>query len=148
VSVDGIPVNMLQPGPRAGYADLHWLIPKPSIEWRSSKDLISPSGDFATSGAINIITRRYAQQSTATVMGGSYQTARFLGILSTLKGHFRPYTAFEYYHSDGLSRTRANITAIIFQQFNIIFNARSTLDFLATYFSSNWNASERFPRGL
>ena len=79
------------------------LFRKRSTGWRSLKGSYFPHlGDFATSGAINIVTRRYAQQSSATVMGGSYQTARFLGILSAPEGTtLRPYTAFEYYHSDG-----------------------------------------------
>jgi outer membrane cobalamin receptor len=92
-----------QPCARPGVADLHWLIPETIDRVEIFKGSYFPHlGDFATSGAINIVTRRYAQPSSLTVMGGSYQTARFLGILSTPEGAtFRPYMAFEYYHNDG-----------------------------------------------
>ena len=84
VSIDGIPVNMPSNAHGQGYADLHWLIPETIDRVEIFKGSYFPHlGDFATSGAINIVTRRYAQQSSLTTMGGSYQTARFLGILST-----------------------------------------------------------------
>ena len=148
VSIDGIPVNMPSHAHGQGYADLHWLIPETIDRVEIFKGSYFPHlGDFATSGAINIVTRRYAQQSSATVMGGSYQTARFLGILSAPEGTtLRPYTAFEYYHSDGPFKNPGEYNRYnFFSNFNIISNARSTLDFLATYFSSNWNASGEIP---
>jgi outer membrane receptor protein involved in Fe transport len=148
VSVEGIPVNMPSHAHGQGYADLHWLIPETIDRVEIFKGSYFPHlGDFATSGAINIVTRRYAQQSSLTVMGGSYQTARFLGILSTPEGAtFRPYMAFEYYHSDGPFKNPPEYNRYnFFSNFNIISNARSTLDFLATYFSSNWNASGEIP---
>ena len=103
VTVDGIPVNMVSHAHGQGYADLHWLISETIDRVEIYKGSYFPHlGDFATSGAINIVTRRYAQQSSLTMMGGSYETARFLGILSAPEGTpFRPYMAFEYYHSDG-----------------------------------------------
>jgi outer membrane receptor protein involved in Fe transport len=148
VSIDGIPVNMPSHAHGQGYADLHWLISETIDRVEVFKGSYFPHlGDFATSGAINIVTRRYAQQSSATVMGGSYQTARFLGILSAPEGTpLRPYTAFEYYHSDGPFKNPGEYNRYnFFSNFNIISNARSTLDFLATYFSSNWNASGEIP---
>jgi hypothetical protein len=148
VTVDGIPVNMPSQAHGQGYADLHWLIPETIDRVEIFKGSYFPHlGDFATSGAINIVTRRFAQQSNVTVMGGSYQTARFLGILSTPEGTpWRPYTAFEYYHSDGPFKNPSEYNRYnFFSNFNIISNAQSTLDFLATYFSSNWNASGEIP---
>ncbi|HEY7319922.1 MAG TPA: TonB-dependent receptor plug domain-containing protein, partial [Candidatus Binatia bacterium] len=148
VSVDGIPVNMPSHAHGQGYADLHWLIPETIDRVEIFKGSYFPHlGDFATSGAINIVTRPYSQQSSATIMGGSYQTARFLGILSAPEGTpWRPYTAFEYYHSDGPFKNPQEYNRYnFFSNFNIISNARSKLDFLATYFSSNWNASGEIP---
>ena len=148
VSVDGIPVNMPSNAHGQGYADLHWLIPETIDRVEIFKGSYFPHlGDFATSGAINIVTRRYAPQSSVAVMGGSYETARFLGILSTPeKTRFRPYMAFEYYHNDGPFKNPAEYNRYnFFSNFNLLSNARSTLDFLATYFSSNWNASGEIP---
>jgi len=148
VTVDGIPVNMVSNAHGQGYADLHWLIPETIDRVEIYKGSYFPHlGDFATSGAINIVTKRYAQQSSLTVMGGSYQTARFLGTLSSPEGTFlRPYMAFEYYHNDGPFKNPNEYNRYnFFSKINIISNARSNLEFLATYFSSNWNASGEIP---
>jgi outer membrane receptor protein involved in Fe transport len=148
VTVDGIPVNMVSHAHGQGYADLHWLIPETIDRVEIYKGSYFPHlGDFATSGAINIVTRRYAQQSSVTVMGGSYETARFLGILSAPEGTpFRPYMAFEYYHSDGPFKNPNEYHRYnFFSKFNLISNARSNLEALVTYFSTNWNASGEIP---
>ena len=60
VSVDGIPVNMPSNAHGQGYADLHWLIPETIDRVEIFKGSYFPHlGDFATSGAINIVTKRY-----------------------------------------------------------------------------------------
>jgi hypothetical protein len=148
VTIDGIPVNMPSHAHGQGYADLHWLIPETIDRVEIFKGSYFPHlGDFATSGAINIVTRRYAPQSSVTVMGGSYETARFLGILSTPEETpFRPYMAFEYYHNDRPFKNPAEYNRYnFFSKFNLISNARSNLEFLATFFSTNWNASGEIP---
>jgi outer membrane receptor protein involved in Fe transport len=148
VSIDGIPVNMPSHAHGQGYADMHWLIPETIDRVEIFKGSYFPHlGDFATSGAINIVTKRYARNSSLTAMGGSYETARFLGILSTPEGSpFRPYMAFEYYHSDGPFKNPNEYNRYNFySRVNLIANARSNLDFLATYFSTNWNASGEIP---
>ena len=58
VFIDGIPVNMPSHAHGQGFADLHWLIPE-AIE---RIDVVKGPydvryGDFATAGAINLITR-------------------------------------------------------------------------------------------
>jgi len=148
VTIDGIPVNMPSHAHGQGYADMHWLIPETIDRVEIFKgSYFAHLGDFATSGAINIVTKRYARNSSLTAMGGSYETARFLGILSTPEGTpFRPYMAFEYYHSDGPFKNPNEYNRYNFySRVNLIANARSNLDFLATYFSTNWNASGEIP---
>jgi len=148
VSVDGIPVNMPSNAHGQGYADLHWLIPELIDRVEIYKGSYFPHlGDFATSGAINIITKRFDKDSSVTAMGGSYQTARFLGILSAPEGTtFRPYMAFEYYHSDGPFKNPSEYNRYnFFSNFTLLSNARSNLNFLASYFSTNWNASGEIP---
>ncbi|MET0501195.1 MAG: TonB-dependent receptor [Candidatus Binatia bacterium] len=148
VSIDGIPVNMPSHAHGQGYADMHWLIPETIDRVEIFKGSYFPHlGDFATSGAINIVTKAYARNSSLTAMGGSYETARFLGILSAPEGTpFRPYMAFEYFHNDGPFKNPAEYNRYNFySRINLIANARSNLDFLATYFSTNWNASGEIP---
>ncbi|MEA2660315.1 MAG: hypothetical protein QOF64_3180, partial [Candidatus Binatota bacterium] len=58
VFIDGIPVNMVSHAHGQGYADLHWLIPETIEKVEIYKGSYFPQlGDFATSGAMNIITK-------------------------------------------------------------------------------------------
>jgi len=86
-----------------GYADLHWLIPA-TID--RVETLNSPYSahldDFATSGAMNSITKRRDKNSWFSSAGGSYNTQRNLGVLSPPEVTFlTPYLAFEADHNDG-----------------------------------------------
>ena len=88
VSVDGIPVNMVSHAHGQGYADLHWLIPETIDRVEVYKGSYFPHlGDFATSGAINIITKRSDKDSTLTLAGGSYNTQRYSESFRRPTGH-------------------------------------------------------------
>jgi outer membrane receptor protein involved in Fe transport len=148
VSVDGIPVNMVSHAHGQGYADLHWLIPETVEKVEIYKGSYFPHlGDFATSGAMNIITKRRAQDTTLTVMGGSYDTQRYLGILSPPEGTFlTPYIAFEAYHNNGPFKNPDNYNRLnLLSNFTLFSTASSNLSFLGTYFKTRWNASGEIP---
>jgi hypothetical protein len=54
--------------------------------------------------------------------------------------------AFEYYHSDGPFKNPSEYNRYnFFSNFTLLSNARSNLNFLASYFSTNWNASGEIP---
>ena len=66
VFIDGIPVNMVSHAHGQGYADLHWLIPETIERVEIYKGPYFPQlGDFATSGAMNIITKKTRQRQHA-----------------------------------------------------------------------------------
>ena len=148
VSVDGIPVNMVSHAHGQGYADLHWLIPETIDRVEVYKGSYFPHlGDFATSGAINIITKRSDKDSTLTLAGGSYNTQRYLGILSPPDGTpFKPYIAAEIYHNDGAFKNPNNyIRYNILTKFNLVSTPNSNLNFLGTFFKTDWDASGEIP---
>ena len=148
VSVDGIPVNMVSHAHGQGYADLHWLIPETIDRVEVYKGSYFPHlGDFATSGAINIITKRSDKDSTLTLAGGSYNTQRYLGILAPPEGTlFKPYIAAEIYHNDGAFKNPNNyIRYNILTKFNLFSTANSNLNFLGTFFKTDWDASGEIP---
>jgi len=148
VSVDGIPVNMVSHAHGQGYADLHWLIPETIDRVEVYKGSYFPHlGDFATSGAINIITKGSDKDSTLTLAGGSYNTQRYLGILSPPDGTlFEPYIAAEIYHNDGAFKNPNNyIRYNILTKFNLFSTANSNLNFLGTFFKTDWDASGEIP---
>ncbi len=148
VSVDGIPVNMVSHAHGQGYADLHWLIPETIDRVEVYKGSYFPHlGDFATSGAINIITKRSDKDSTLTLAGGSYNTQRYLGILSPPDGTpFKPYIAAEIYHNDGAFKNPNNyIRYNILTKFNLVSTPNSNVNFLGTFFKTDWDASGEIP---
>jgi outer membrane receptor protein involved in Fe transport len=148
VFIDGIPVNMVSHAHGQGYADLHWLIPETVDKVEIYKgSYFAQLGDFATSGAINIITKRSDKDSTLTLAGGSYNTQRYVGILSPPEGTlFRPYIAAEIYHNDGAYKNPNNyIRYNILTKFNLFSTTNSNLNFLGTFFKTAWDASGEIP---
>jgi outer membrane receptor for Fe3+-dicitrate len=148
VFIDGIPVNMVSHAHGQGYADLHWLIPETIEKVEIYKGSYFPHlGDFATSGAMNIITKRYDKDSSFTLTGGNYITQRYVGILSPPEGTLlRPYIAGEIYHNDGPFKSENNyIRYNLLTKLNLFSTANSNLNFLGTFFKTAWDASGEIP---
>ena len=148
VFIDGIPVNMVSHAHGQGYADLHWLIPETIDKVEIYKgSYFAHLGDFATSGAMNIITKNRDKDSTLTLEGGSYNTQRYVGILAPPSGTlFKPYIAAEIYQNDGAFKNPNNyIRYNILTKFNLFSTANSNLNFLGTFFKTDWDASGEIP---
>jgi outer membrane receptor protein involved in Fe transport len=148
IFVDGIPVNMVSHAHGQGYADLHWLIPETieRVEIYKGPYFVQ-LGDFATSGAMNIITKKSDKDSTLTLSGGSYNTQRYAGIFSPPEGTIlRPYIAGEIYMNDGAFKNPNDYVRYnIFSKFGLLQTANSNLSFLGTFFKTGWNASGEIP---
>ena len=148
VFIDGIPVNMVSYAHGQGYADLHWLIPETieRVEIYKGPYFVQ-LGDFATSGAMNIITKKRDKDSTLTLGGGSYNTQRYVGVLSPPEGTMlSPYIAGEVYHNDGpFKNPNDYIRYNILAKFGLWSTANSNLGFLGTFFKTGWNASGEIP---
>jgi outer membrane receptor protein involved in Fe transport len=148
VFIDGIPVNMVSHAHGQGYADLHWLIPETieRVEVYKGPYFVQ-LGDFATSGAMNIITKRRDKDSTLTLSGGSYGTQRYIGIFAPPEGTtLSPYIAGEVYLNDGpFKNPNDYIRYNILTKFGLLSSANSNLSFLGTFFKTSWNASGEIP---
>jgi outer membrane receptor protein involved in Fe transport len=148
VFIDGIPVNMVSHAHGQGYADLHWLIPETIERVEVYKGpYFAHLGDFATSGAMNIITKRRDKDTSLTLSGGSYNTQRYVGILSPPEGTLlSPYIAGEVYYSDGPFKNPNNyIRYNLFSKFTLFSTASKNLSFLGTFFKTGWDASGEIP---
>jgi hypothetical protein len=148
VFVDGIPVNMVSHAHGQGYADLHWLIPETIDRIEMYKGpYFAHLGDFATSGAMNIVTKRRDKDSSFSVAGGNYNTQRYVGILSPPEGMlFSPYVAFEAYHNDGPFKHENNyIRYNVFTKLSLLSTPSNNLTFLGTFFKTDWDASGEIP---
>jgi outer membrane receptor protein involved in Fe transport len=148
VFIDGIPVNMVSHAHGQGYADMHWLIPETIDRVEIYKGpYFAHLGDFATSGAMNVITKKRDKDSSLTLTGGSYNTQRYVGVLSPPEGTFlSPYVAGEIYYNDGPFKNENNyIRYNILSKLTLFSNAGSNLTFLGTFFKTGWDASGEIP---
>ena len=148
VFIDGIPVNMVSHAHGQGYADMHWLIPETIERVEIYKGpYFAHLGDFATSGAMNIITKKKDKDSTLTFTGGSYNTQRYVGIFSPPEGTvLRPYIGGEVYLNDGAFKNPNDyIRYNILTKFDLLQSANSNLNFLGNFFKTSWNASGEIP---
>ncbi|HET7393421.1 MAG TPA: TonB-dependent receptor [Candidatus Binatia bacterium] len=148
VFIDGIPVNMVSHAHGQGYADIHWLIPETIDRVEIYKGpYFAHLGDFATSGAMNIITKRRDKDSTLTLSGGSYNTQRYVGIFSPPEGTIlHPFIAGEVYHNDGPFKSENNYNRYnLLAKFGLLSTANSNLSFLGTFFKTAWDASGELP---
>ncbi|MBI4527262.1 MAG: TonB-dependent receptor plug domain-containing protein [Deltaproteobacteria bacterium] len=148
VFVDGIPVNMVSHGHGQGYADLHWLIGETVDRVEIYKGPYFPQfGDFATSGAMNIVTKQRDKDSSFTMTGGSYNTQRYLALFSPPEGTpLKPYIALESYYNDGPFKSPNDYNRYnVFSKFTLLSTASSNLAFLGTFYKTYWDASGQIP---
>ncbi|HEU4344715.1 MAG TPA: TonB-dependent receptor plug domain-containing protein [Candidatus Binatia bacterium] len=148
VFVDGIPVNMVSHAHGQGYADLHWLIPETIERVEIYKGpYFAHLGDFATAGAMNIITKRRDKDSSVTLMGGGYNTQRYVGTLSPPEGTLlAPYLVGELYYNDGPFKHENNYLRYnLLSKFTLFSTASSQVNFLGTFFKTRWDASGEIP---
>lgn len=70
--VDGVPINLPSHAHGQGFTDLHWLIPEAIERIDVTKGPYDARwGDFATGGAINLVTRqRFDASSVSMTLGG------------------------------------------------------------------------------
>jgi outer membrane receptor protein involved in Fe transport len=148
IFIDGIPVNMVSHAHGQGFADLHWLIPETvdRVEVYKGPYFVQ-FGDFATAGAVNIITKRRDKDTTLTILGGSFDTQRYLSVLSPPEGTpLTPYIAFEAYHNDGPFKHPNHLNRFnLLTKFTLLSTASSNLSFLGTFLKSYWHASGQIP---
>ena len=80
IYVDGVPVNMPSHAHGQGYADLHWLIPEAVERIDVVKGPYDARfGDFATAGAVNLITRERFDESSVQFTARRLSHAGLLG---------------------------------------------------------------------
>jgi len=148
IFIDGIPVNMPSHGHGQGYADLHWLIPEmvDHVEVYKGPYFVQ-FGDFNTAGAVNIITKKRAKDTTLTVTGGSYNQQRYLAMLSPPEGTpMTPFIGVEAYHDLGPYKNPENFNRLnVMSKFTLLSMASSNLSLLGAFFKSTWNASGEIP---
>lgn len=149
LSVDGVPVNLVSHGHGQGYADMHWVIPElvQRIEVHKGP-YFAEHGDFATAGAIDLVTRRSFEQSQVSLTAGMFDTYRGLVIASPRFDAWKPLVAGEIYATNGPFEhgeklDRYNVFAKVTRTFGGETPSDLALHF--TSYGSGWNASGQLP---
>ncbi|WP_306818536.1 TonB-dependent receptor [Archangium lipolyticum] len=145
--VDGVPVNMVSHGHGQGYADLNWIIPEliERVEVRKGP-YFAQDGDFATAGAVNLVTRRDFESSQVTLGGGSFSTWRGMFVAAPEVEGWSPVVAGQVYGTNGpfLNPERMERYSL-FTKVTRQISDHSTVSLALTSYGSGWNASGQIP---
>ena len=102
VFVDDLPVNLPTHAHGQGYADLNFLIPETVDRLNLYKGPFFPQfGDFATAGALNLVTRDEFKDNFFLAEGGSFDTQRYAAGASPHLGGGKTLLAAQAYYSNG-----------------------------------------------
>ena len=100
--MDGMPINVRSHAHGQGYSDLNFVIPESLQDVEAFKGpYYTEFGDFAVAGVVNFLTRDYVEENVAEVSFGTFNTQRYLTLLSPTKGAVRSFVALEGYLTDG-----------------------------------------------
>lgn len=148
LTVDQVPVNMVSHAHGQGYADLHFVIPELIEKLEVDKGSYSADlGDFATAGAVNLVTRRHFDKSSATLQAGSFNTYRGLVIAAPeIDEKVQAYIAGEAATGNGPFILRERL-----QRLNLVARAsyfatpRTELSLQLQSYAASWRASGQLP---
>ena len=103
-------------------------------------------GDFATAGAVNLVTRRGFEASQVTLGGGSFDTWRGLFIASPQVEGWSPVVAAQVYGTNGPFLNPERLQRFsLFTKVTREVAPGSTLSVVLTSYGSGWTASGQVP---
>ena len=145
--VDGVPVNLRSHAHGQGYADLHFLIPETI---RAVDALKGPYfveyGDFDTAGAVKFLTRDYVEENTLEISGGSFNTQRYLALLSPTRDRVKTFIAAEGYRSDGpFDHPNGYVRFNLFAKATTDLVENMRLSLSASHYRAEWHGSGELP---
>jgi len=145
--VDGLPVNLRSHAHGQGYADLHFLIPETVKAVEVVKGPYSPEyGDFETAGAILFLTRDYVEENTLEVGGGSFNTQRYVALISPTRDALKTLIAFEGYRSDGpFEHPNGYLRFNLFAKASANIAEDMKLAVWASLYRAEWHGSGQIP---
>ncbi len=102
VYADDMPINLVSHAHGQGYADPNFLIPEVIDRVELYKGPYFPQfGDFATAGAVKLITKEEFKENFVKAEGGSFDTMRYVLGASPQLGNVKTLFAGQAYHTNG-----------------------------------------------
>ena len=150
VYADDMPINLVSHAHGQGYADPNFLIPEVMDRVELYKGPYFPQfGDFATAGAVKLITKETFDENFVKAEGGSFQTMRYvlgaspqLGNVKTLLAGQAYFTNGPFIHPENLSRYNG--------EGRVTFDPTPDSKLSATIqgYDGDWDASGQIPERL
>ena len=147
IFVDGVPVNLRSHAHGQGYADLHFLIPETVKAVDVLKGPYFPEyGDFDTAGVVVFQTRDYVEENTLHLAGGSFNTQRYLALLSPTRDALKTFIAVEGYRSDGpFEHPNGYVRFNVFAKASANIAEDMKLSLWASHYRAEWHGSGELP---
>lgn len=159
IFVDGVPINMPSHAHGQGYADLNWIIAEAIDRIDVEKGTYDARvGDFATAGAINLVTRDRFDESSVqytlgmlpSVSGRAVASGRFVAIAAPkLPGwaqKLHPWVAFEAGYDDGPFVRSEDLTRYsLFAKLGYDLGPRTDVGLFVQAYGSGWIGSGQVP---
>ncbi len=153
LSVDGIPINMVSHGHGQGYADSSFLIPELIERVEVTKGpYFAEQGDFATAGAVNLVTRKEFEHSSIGLgYGGApgYGGPTYRGLLvaSPKWQTARPLFVAEVGRSNGPFANPERFDRYkVFNKVSVELSPRAALSLGASSYAGDWYGSGQIAR--
>jgi len=145
--IDGLPVNLRSHAHGQGYADLHFLIPETVEVVDVLKGPYFPEyGDFDTAGVVNFRTKDFVSENTLEIAGGSFNTQRYLALLSPTRDALKTFVAVEGYHNDGPFDHPSRYDRLnVFAKASATLAENMKLSLWASFSQANWRGSGQIP---
>ena len=147
IFVDGLPVNLRSHAHGQGYADLHFLIPETVKTVDVLKGPYFPEfGDFATAGVASFLTRDLVDENTLQIAGGSFNTQRYLALLSPTREAVKTLIALEGYRSDGaFDHPNGYLRLNAFAKASATLAEGMKLSLWGSHYRAEWHGSGQVP---
>ncbi len=156
VYFDGVPINLRSHAHGQGFLDLHFVT-KETIERLDAfkGPYFARYGDFATAAAVEYVPRDTLDRSFVKFEGGSFETLRAVGAVSSggglaaSDGPAQGFVSFEAYHTDGPFENPENLwrySALARGSIDVTPKLRLSGHLLGYY--ADWDASGLVPQSL
>jgi len=152
LSFDGIPINMVSHAHGQGFADTHFIIPEVVDRIDVTKGpYFAHQGDFATAGAIDLVSRDDLDHASAGFgIGGSpgygKPSYRALLMASPKTDATKSLIAVEVgRHNGPFDRAEAWDRYKLMSKLTVALGSSSSLTFGAMSYAGNWNGSGQLP---
>ena len=149
LTLDGVPINLVSHAHGQGYADTSFIPPEIIDRVEVFKGpYFAELGDFATAGAINLVSKRRLDGCFASLQGGMYGTLR--GVVgaghSFLDGKLQALVVGEGSYSDGPFENPERWKKFnLFGKWTYRLSPGSSLSLAVTSYAGDWYASGQIP---